>query len=122
MIVPGGGISLDGERGSFAGPALFPPRACSRACWGRLLLEKLVASHRTRKAQFFGKHTCFADAQASRPIWRPLAGCLAPPITGSGLRRTPTRSRPQLGAQVRCKLSLHLDFAGRPVSSVFSFA
>jgi hypothetical protein len=110
MIVPGGDVSFDGERAIVCWPG-FVSFPCALSRLGGLLAEKLVGSHRTSESQVFGKRASFAKCA--------FAAYLAPAITG--LRRTPTRSHPQLGAQVRCKLSLHLDFASRAVSSVFLF-
>jgi ssDNA-binding Zn-finger/Zn-ribbon topoisomerase 1 len=64
MIVPGGGISLDGRSWVSCRPDFFlPVRALSRL-FRRLFLEKLVAAHQTGELQFFGNHAALANAQA----------------------------------------------------------
>ena len=71
MIVPGGGISIDGSswvrcRSGF----LLPVRVLS-TLFRRLMLEKLAAAHAAGKLQFFGEHRRLAAAAA-------FAACLAP--------------------------------------------
>src|ERR1700746_177916 len=61
MIVPGGGISLDGKRWVSCRPGfLLPVRVLSRL-FRRLFLEKLIAAH--KQLQFFGNHARLANAQ-----------------------------------------------------------
>jgi hypothetical protein len=71
MIVPGGGISIDGSswvrcRSGF----LLPVRVLS-TLFRRLMLAKLAAAHAAGKLQFFGEHRRLAAAAA-------FAACLAP--------------------------------------------
>jgi Putative transposase/Transposase zinc-binding domain len=73
MIVPGGGISLDGERWVACRPGFFLPVRVLSRLFRRLFLERLLAAH--HRLKFFGDHTALADPQA-------FAACLAP------LRRT----------------------------------
>jgi predicted Zn-ribbon and HTH transcriptional regulator len=69
MIVPGGGISLDGSRWVACRPGfLLPVRVLSRL-FRRLFLARLAAAH--KQLQFFGNHAPLANAQA-------FAACLAP--------------------------------------------
>jgi hypothetical protein len=71
MIVPGGGLSLDGSKWVSCRPSfLLPVRVLSRL-FRRLFLEKLVAAHAAGGLQFFGNHAALTDAQA-------FAGYLAP--------------------------------------------
>src|SRR5438034_3399778 len=64
MIVPGGGISRDGDKWVACRPGFFfPVRVLSRL-FRRLFLEKLVAAHKTGQLQFFGDHTSLIDPQA----------------------------------------------------------
>src|SRR5439155_6235605 len=64
MIVPGGGISLDGSRWVSCRPGLFlPVRVLSRLL-RRLFLDKLMASHAAGRPYFFGDHAPLADARA----------------------------------------------------------
>jgi hypothetical protein len=56
MIVPGGGISLDGTRWIGCRPKyLLPVKVLSRL-FRRLKLEMLLAAHDTGRLQFFGDH------------------------------------------------------------------
>jgi Putative transposase/Transposase zinc-binding domain len=73
MIVPGGGIALDGSRWVSCRPGFFLPVRVLSRLFRRLFLEKLIAAH--KQLQFFGNHAPLANAQA-------FATCLAP------LRRT----------------------------------
>ena len=57
MIVPGGGISLDGKRWVACRPGFFLPVRVLSRLFRRLFLEKLVAAHVTGRLQFFGNHT-----------------------------------------------------------------
>ncbi|MET4292408.1 hypothetical protein ABIB06_002113 [Bradyrhizobium sp. LB8.2] len=72
MIVPGGGISLDGQRWVSCRPGfLLPVRVLSRL-FRRLFLEKLMASHAAGRLHFFGNHAPLADAQAFAAYLAPL--------------------------------------------------
>jgi hypothetical protein len=72
MIVPGGGISLDGERWVACRPGfLLPVRVLSRL-FRRLFLTMLLASHEAGRLQFFGGHAALADAQAFAAYLAPL--------------------------------------------------
>ena len=64
MIVPGGGISLDGKSWVSCRPGFFLPVRVLSRLFRRLFLEKLVAAHRAAQLQFFGK-SCAADGSAS---------------------------------------------------------
>jgi hypothetical protein len=56
MIVPGGGISLDGTRWIGCSPNyLLPVKVLSRL-FRRLMLEMLLAAHDAGRLQFFGDH------------------------------------------------------------------
>src|SRR6202050_4311090 len=64
MIVPGGGISLDGMRWVACRPGFFlPVRGPSRLV-RRLFLEKLLAALQANNLKFFGDHAALADPQA----------------------------------------------------------
>ena len=70
MIVPGGGIALDGRRWVSCRPGFFlPVRVLSRR-FRRLFLAKLAAAH--QQLQFFGNHAPLADAQAFAAYLAPL--------------------------------------------------
>src|SRR5271169_1800030 len=56
IIVPGGGISLDGTRWVSCRPGFFLPVRVLSRLFRRLFLEMLVAAHRAGQLQFFGEH------------------------------------------------------------------
>ena len=62
MIVPGGGIALDGSRWIAKRPDFFLPVRVLSKLFRRLMLEKLVAAHATGKLNFFGRRAALADA------------------------------------------------------------
>ncbi len=72
MIVPGGGISLDGKRWISCRPGFFLPVRVLSRLFRRLFLEKLVAAHHAGQLQFFGNHAALADAQAFAAYLAPL--------------------------------------------------
>jgi hypothetical protein len=70
MIVPGGGISLDGSRWVSCRPGfLLPVRVLSRL-FRRLFLERLTAAH--QQLAFFGQHAPLANPQAFATYLAPL--------------------------------------------------
>jgi Putative transposase len=72
MIVPGGGISLDGTRWIGCRPKyLLPVKVLSRL-FRPLMLEMLVAAHDAGRLQFFGDHAHLADKAAFRAYLAPL--------------------------------------------------
>jgi hypothetical protein len=72
MIVPGGGLSLDGTRWIECRPNfLLPVRVLSRL-FRRLVLEKLVSAHQAGKLQFFGQYAALTNAQAFAAYLSPL--------------------------------------------------
>jgi hypothetical protein len=72
MIVPGGGISLDGTRWVSCRPGFFLPVRVLSRLFRRLFLEKLMASNAAGRLYFFGNHTPLADAQAFAAYLAPL--------------------------------------------------
>ncbi len=72
MIVPGGGISLDGERWVACRPGFFLPVRVLSRLFRRLFLERLIAAHQTGRLQFFGDHAVLADPQAFATYLAPL--------------------------------------------------
>jgi hypothetical protein len=70
MIVPGGGISLDGQRWVSCRTGFFLPVRVLSRLFRRLFLERLTAAH--QQLQFFGDHARFADAQAFATYLAPL--------------------------------------------------
>jgi predicted RNA-binding Zn-ribbon protein involved in translation (DUF1610 family) len=72
MIVPGGGISLDGRRWVSSRPGFFLPVRVLSRLFRRLFLAKLVAAHEAGRLHFFGDHAPLADAQAFATYLAPL--------------------------------------------------
>jgi hypothetical protein len=70
MIVPGGGISLDGQRWVSCRPGFFLPVRVLSRLFRRLFLERLTAAH--QQLQFFGNHAPLANAQAFATYLAPL--------------------------------------------------
>jgi hypothetical protein len=61
MIVPGGGISLDGRRWVSSRPAFLLPVRVLGALFRRLFLTRLIALHEAGKLAFFGDQADLAD-------------------------------------------------------------
>jgi hypothetical protein len=87
MIVPGGGISMDGTRWIAGKPRFFLPVRVLSKLFRRLMLERLRAAHAAGSLQFFGAQAHLADAKTfaaflaalNKQRWfvyakRPLAG------------------------------------------------
>jgi len=72
MIVPGGGISLDGTRWVSCRPGFFLPVRVLSRLFRRLFLEKLVAAHAAGRLKFFGNHAALTAAQAFTAYLAPL--------------------------------------------------
>jgi hypothetical protein len=72
MIVPGGGISLDGERWVACRPGFFLPVRVLSRLFRRLFMEKLITAHKAGHLKFFGNHAALADAQAFAAYLAPL--------------------------------------------------
>jgi hypothetical protein len=72
MIVPGGGISLDGSSWARCRPGFFLPVRVLSKLFRRLMLEQLAAAHAAGKLQFFGQHAHLADADAFAAFLVPL--------------------------------------------------
>ncbi len=70
MIVPGGGISPDGERWVACRPGFFLPVRVLSRLFRRLFLERLLAAH--LRLKFFGSHAALADPQAFATRLAPL--------------------------------------------------
>jgi hypothetical protein len=75
MIVPGGGISLDGERWVSCRPGFFLPVRVLSRLFRRLFLTMLLAAHKAGRLQFFGDHAAFADPQVFAAHLAPLRRC-----------------------------------------------
>jgi len=72
IIVPGGGISLDGQRWIACRPGFFLPVRVLSRLFRRLFLEKLVAAHEAGRLQFFGDHAHLAEPDAFVAYLAPL--------------------------------------------------
>jgi Putative transposase/Transposase zinc-binding domain len=72
VIVPGGGISLDGERWIACRPGFFLPVRVLSRLFRRLFLESLAAAHDAGRLQFFGDHAALADRAAFASYLAPL--------------------------------------------------
>ena len=71
-IVPGGGISLDGERWVGCRRGFFVPVRVLSRLFRRLFCEKLITAHRTGDLQFFGEHAGLSDENAFGEWLAPL--------------------------------------------------
>ena len=72
MIVPGGGISLDGKRWIASRPGFFLPVRVLSRLFRRLFLDKLADAHAVGRLKFFGDHAALAEAQAFTAYLLPL--------------------------------------------------
>ena len=72
MIVPGGGISLDGERWVSCRPSYLLPVPVLSRLFRRLFLEKLIAAHHAGRLRFFGQHVALAQRKAFATYLAPL--------------------------------------------------
>jgi hypothetical protein len=71
-IVPGGGISLDGQRWVACRRGFFLPVRVLSRLFRRLFCEKLAAAHRAGELTFFGEHAELSDEQAFGAWLAPL--------------------------------------------------
>jgi hypothetical protein len=72
MIVPGGGISLDGKRWIASRPGFFLPVRVLSRLFRRLFLQKLDAAHAGGRLSFYGDHSPLAEPKAFAAYLRPL--------------------------------------------------
>ncbi len=72
MIVPGGGISLDGQRWVSCRQNFLAHVRVLSLLFQRLFLEKLIAAHKTDRLQFFGEHIGLAEQGAFAAYLAPL--------------------------------------------------
>jgi putative transposase/transposase-like zinc-binding protein len=71
-VVPGGGISLDGQRWVSCKPGFFLPVRVLSRLFRRLFLEKLSAAHDAGRLRFFGDHVKLAHHDAFANYLAPL--------------------------------------------------
>ena len=72
MIVPGGGISLDGTRWVSCRPRFFLSVRVLSRLFRRLFLGKLLAAHQAGRLAFFGDHVVLAEPAAFAAFLAPL--------------------------------------------------
>jgi len=72
MIVPGGGISVDGTRWVPCRPDFILPVEVLSCLFRGLFLAKLVAAHRARRLKFFGVHARLDNIRAFKAYLAPL--------------------------------------------------
>jgi hypothetical protein len=73
MIVPGGGLSIDGGRWISCKPNFLLPARVLSKLFRRLMLEKLLAAHAAGRLQFLGSHAHLADAKTFTAFLTPLS-------------------------------------------------
>ena len=74
-IVPGGGLSPDGERWIACRRGFFLPVRVLSRLFRRRFVEELEKCHRTSQLRFFGKHDGLADVAAFARWLAPLRSC-----------------------------------------------
>jgi hypothetical protein len=74
-IVPGGGLSPDGERWVSCKPGFFLSVRVLSRLFRRRFLEELENAHRAGQLKFFGDHVDLADAAAFADWLMPLRQC-----------------------------------------------
>ncbi|SMP51885.1 Putative transposase [Noviherbaspirillum suwonense] len=74
-IVPGGGLSSDGERWIACRRGFFLPVRVLSRLFRRRFLEELAKVHDSGQLQFFGEHAALADATAFADWLAPLRQC-----------------------------------------------
>jgi hypothetical protein len=72
MIVPGGGLSLDGNSWVSCRPRFFLPAPVLSRLFRRLFLQKLLAAHRAGRLTFFGAHAHLDNTRAFAAYLAPL--------------------------------------------------
>ena len=74
-IVPGGGLSLDGERWVACKPGFFLSVRVLSRLFRRRFLEELARAHRTGQLQFFGEDASLTDSGTFAEWLTPLRAC-----------------------------------------------
>jgi Putative transposase/Transposase zinc-binding domain len=72
MIVPGGGISLDGQHWIACRPTFFLPVRVLSRLFRRLFLKILTKAHAAGRLAFFGDHAALADTKTFARFLAPL--------------------------------------------------
>ena len=89
MIVPGGGISLDGTNWVRCRPGFFLPVRVLSKLFRRLFLDELADAHVAGRLQFFADHTGLSERRAFTDFLAPLRKknwfvYAKPPFAGPG--------------------------------------
>jgi len=71
-IVPGGGLSMDGERWIHCRPGFFLPVRVLSRLFRRLFLERLNQAYQAGDLKFFGEHQALADRKVFDDWVKPL--------------------------------------------------
>ncbi|VAW79664.1 Transposase [hydrothermal vent metagenome] len=74
-VVPGGGLSLDGERWITCRPGFFLPVRVLSRLFRRLFLEKLGDAQHAGTLQFFGEYQSLAETKTFTDWLKPLRQC-----------------------------------------------
>jgi hypothetical protein len=74
-IVPGGGLSPDGQRWLACKPGFFLSVRVLSRLFRRRFLEALTQAHRAGQLKFFGEHAALADTEAFTAWLAPLRQC-----------------------------------------------
>jgi putative transposase/transposase-like zinc-binding protein len=72
MIVPGGGLSLDGKNWVSCRPGFFLPAPVLSRLFRRLFLQQLLAAHRAGRLKFFGAYAHLDNTRAFKAYLAPL--------------------------------------------------
>src|SRR5262245_66467452 len=88
MIVPGGGISLDGSRWLSCRPRFFLPVSVFSKLFRGLMLAKLLAAHKAGQLKFFGQHAHLCRSQGFRRLLGAAAQAQLVPLLKAPVRRT----------------------------------
>jgi hypothetical protein len=72
MIVPGGGLSLEGKKWLACRPGFFLPVRVLSRLFRRLFLKMLTDAHAAGRLAFFGDHAALANAAAFAAVLMPL--------------------------------------------------
>jgi hypothetical protein len=72
IVVPGGGISLDGKRWLSCRPGFFLPVRVLSRLFRRLFLQKLMAAHEAGALTFFSAHAALSARKAFAAFLAPL--------------------------------------------------
>ncbi len=74
-VVPGGGLSTDGQSWVACRPGFFLPVRVLSRLFRRRFLEELANAHAANRLQFFGEQAALADAATFAEWLKPLRQC-----------------------------------------------